>query len=102
MKESTLENSNILIKDPRIIEIDHIVAEVKESEEWEAVQMNILEIGIEQGIERGIREMILDNLEEGIPSERICEKLCRRFELSTEKAQEYFEKYSVEDSESEP
>lgn len=51
MKETTLENPNILVKDKRILELDHIVAEVKESEEWEAMQMNILEIGIEKGIE---------------------------------------------------
>lgn len=59
MKETTLENPNILVKDRRILELDHIVSEVKESEEWEAIQMNILEIGIEKGkeeVERYIKK----------------------------------------------
>lgn len=41
------------IKDPRILKIDKIVNEVKESEEWEAVHMNIFEIGVNYGEERG-------------------------------------------------
>ena len=36
----------------RIITLDEIVNEVKQSEEWEAVKMNILEIGIEKGHHR--------------------------------------------------
>ena len=35
--------------DDRLIELDRIVSEVKESEEWEAVEMNILEVGISNG-----------------------------------------------------
>ena len=35
--------------DERLIELDRIVSEVKESEEWEAVEMNILEVGISNG-----------------------------------------------------
>lgn len=55
-KESTLDNPEILVADKRIIELDSIVTEVKESEEWEAVEMNILEIGLEKGIEQGIEQ----------------------------------------------
>lgn len=40
--------------DIRILELDQIVQEVMESKEWEAVQMDILEIGLEEGIEQGI------------------------------------------------
>ena len=47
MKECRIDNPNILVKDSRIRELDDIVTEVKSSEEWEAVKMNILEIGIE-------------------------------------------------------
>ncbi|MBS6397411.1 MAG: hypothetical protein KH452_09730, partial [Clostridiales bacterium] len=39
--------------DSRIVELDKIVTEVKESEEWEAVKMNILEVGIENGRKEG-------------------------------------------------
>ena len=52
MKETNLSNSNITVRDHRIIDPDRIVQDVKQSEEWEAVKMNILEIGIEQGEDR--------------------------------------------------
>lgn len=53
MKETTLKNPNILVRDKRILELDNIVSEVKESEEWETIRMNILEIGIQEGREEG-------------------------------------------------
>ena len=53
MKETHLDNPEIVVKDSRLLELDEIVQEVKESEEWEAVKMNILEIGKEIGIEIG-------------------------------------------------
>lgn len=53
MKETKIDNPNITVQDSRILELDQIVTEVKESEEWEAAKMNILEVGIEQGIKRG-------------------------------------------------
>lgn len=56
MKNTTLNNPNIVVKDKRILDLDKIVKEVKQSEEWEAVRMNILEIGLEQGIEQGIEQ----------------------------------------------
>ena len=54
MKNTTLDNPEILVKDKRIRGLDRIVREVKQSEEWEAVKMNILEIGIEKGKNEGI------------------------------------------------
>lgn len=53
MKNTTLDNPDILIKDKRIKKLDRIVKEVKQSEEWEAVRMNILEIGMEKGKLKG-------------------------------------------------
>lgn len=38
MKDTTLDNPEIQVKDERIIELDRIVSEVKASEEWEVVQ----------------------------------------------------------------
>lgn len=64
MKNTSLNTPEIESKDERIIRLDEIVTEVKESEEWEAVQMNILEIGMEQGIVQGKAEAILELLEE--------------------------------------
>ena len=94
MKETNIENPNIQVKDKRILELDEIVNEVKESEEWEAVQMSILEIGIERGIEQGIEALILDNLEEGTTNERIIEKLMKRFSLDENSARKYLDKYA--------
>ena len=53
MKNTTLKNPDITVRDERILDLDRIVTEVKQSEEWEAVKMNILEIGIEQGMQKG-------------------------------------------------
>lgn len=41
MKYTTLDNENVTEKDERIVDLDKIVTEVKQSEEWEAVEMNM-------------------------------------------------------------
>lgn len=56
MKETDINNPNILVHDPRIIRLDEIVTEVKQSEEWEAVQMNLIEYGISKGKQIGIEQ----------------------------------------------
>jgi len=56
MKNTKIDNPEIIVKDSRILELDGIVTEVKESEEWEAVKMNILEVGIARGREEGKAE----------------------------------------------
>lgn len=66
MRNTTLDNSDIIVKDERILHLDKIVGEVKQSEEWEAVKMNILEIGLAQGIERGMQIGIEQGIEQGI------------------------------------
>ena len=80
MKNTTLDNPEIIVNDKRIQSLDKIVNEVKQSEEWEAVKMNILEIGIEKGIEQGIEQgkaaSILELLEEtGKVSEQLRQKI---------------------------
>ena len=68
MKKTTSENPEIMVQDQRILELDRIVAEVKENEEWEAVQMNLIEIGMEAGMEAGkavgIAEAVIESLED--------------------------------------
>lgn len=54
MKNTRLDNPDITVRDERIRKLDKIVEEVRESEEWEAVQMNIMEIAMERGMERGM------------------------------------------------
>lgn len=56
MKETRIDNPNITVMDFRILELDQIVTEVKQSDEWEAVKMNILEVGIKKGREQGLAQ----------------------------------------------
>lgn len=101
MKETTLNNPNILVKDKRIIELNDIVEEVKQSEEWEAVQMNILEIGIqkgleqgiEQGMEQGIAALISTCQEFHLTKDETRAKICEKFNIRPEKATDYLSLY---------
>lgn len=71
MKHTTLENPEILIKDERLTQLDDIVTEVKQTEEWEAVRMSILSIGLERGeqigLKKGMAKSVLELLEENGP-----------------------------------
>ena len=49
--------------------------------------------GIEQGIEQGIEALIQDNLEENVDESRIIQKLEKRFSLTREQAQRYYERF---------
>ncbi len=97
MKETHIDNPEIILIDERIVELDNIVREVKESEEWEAVNMGILEYGIERGTEIGkeigkeigIKALIDTCIELGTDKEYIIQKLVKDFELSQEEAENY-------------
>lgn len=65
MKNTTMENPEILVKDERILSLSEIVEEVKQSEEWEAVRMNILEVGIQKGSKDKLKEQIKKKLTKG-------------------------------------
>ncbi len=109
MKRTSLDNPDILIMDQRIVELDRIVGEVKQSEEWEAVKMNILEYGLQQGLERGLQQGIEQGLEQGLeqgiaalietcqefglPFKTTSEKLTDKFSLSETDALGYMKKY---------
>lgn len=69
VKDTNMENPGIIIKDSRILELDEIVNEVRESEEWEVVRMNILEIGKEIGI----KELVVKVYKKGKSVEEIAE-----------------------------
>ena len=66
MKRTTLDNPDVTVKDWRIARLDEIVSEVKQSEEWEEVSMNIYEMGIERGIEKGNEKGIEKGIEIGL------------------------------------
>lgn len=74
MKKTELNNPDIIIRDKRIVALDSIVTEVKQSEEWEAVKMNILEIGIKHGISEGCERKLI---------EQICKKLVKGKDAET-------------------
>lgn len=79
MKNTTLDNQDIVVKDNRIKQLDAIVQEVKQSEEWEAVRMNIYETGKDNGREEGIEikliELVCKKLRKGKPVEVIADEL---------------------------
>lgn len=55
-----------------------------------------IEKGIEQGKEQGIEALILDNIEDGFDREKILAKLMKRFGISREQAEGYYEKYALQ------
>lgn len=82
MKNTTLNNPDIVVKDERITELDQIVTEVKQSEEWEAVKVSLLSVGIgkeegrRQGITEGLANSILTILKsKGTLTEQIISKV---------------------------
>ncbi|MDE5718406.1 MAG: hypothetical protein K2I53_12475 [Lachnospiraceae bacterium] len=85
MKYTTLDNNNVTVRDERILHLDRIVNEVRQSEEWEAVEMNIFEIGIEKGIERGSLQTLVKNVELCMRNFRVSlQEACEGFEISVE------------------
>ena len=52
-----------------------------------------MEEGIEKGMEKGIEAFVRDKVEDGVEESRIVGKLVFFFDLSTDKAREYVEKY---------
>lgn len=93
MKYTTLDNEDVTEKDDRILDLDKIVREVKQSEEWEAVEMNIFEIGvergkelgIEEGIERGRLKTLVGNIELNMKNFNLnLQEACKGLEISVE------------------
>ena len=80
MKNTTLDNPEIIVNDKRIQSLDKIVNEVKQSEEWEAVKMNILEIGIEKGKAASILELLEET---GKVSEQLKQKILAQHDSET-------------------
>lgn len=60
--------------------------------------MGLGQIWWETAMETGIKAFVLDNKEEGIPKERVIEKLQRRFGISVDEAEYYYDKYKEEEA----
>lgn len=67
--------------------------EEKMYERMEAKEEGRLE-GLEAGRREGIKALVEDNLEEGVPQKRIIEKLMKRYALSQETAQDYYNRFT--------
>lgn len=97
MKETSLDNPEILVKDERIIELDKIVTKVKESEEWEEMRMSIYDQGIEQGIKQeksnSIRLFIELCREFALSRENIILRLMKNFNLDEAAATDYYQNF---------
>ena len=65
MKHTTLGNPDVTVKDRRIIRLDEIVSEVKQSEEWEEARVSIYKIGLENGRVEGREEGRAEGSQEG-------------------------------------
>lgn len=83
MRETTLDNPNILVRDERMCRLNSIVTEVTESEEWEEISMSIYSNALERGEEIGKEigqishciEQICKKLRKGKSLEAISEEL---------------------------
>lgn len=101
LKDSRLDNPNITVLDPRLIRLDEILREVKQSEEWEEMKMTIMEyaknIGIEQGIEKGMEQgiaVVIEMFQEWKKSiDETRDVVMEKFSLNREDADAYMEKY---------
>jgi len=66
MKETRLENPNIIVKDERMEKLDAIVSDVLESEEWEETNMSIYSVAWELGEKAGMESGMKAGMESGI------------------------------------
>ena len=91
MKETRIDNPEIIVKDSRILELDEIVTEVKESEEWEAVQMNMYEILMEKGMEKGVHSKMTEIIKKKLAKNLSVEEIAELLEEPLETIQEIVE-----------
>ena len=75
MKDTRRDNPNIICWDERLRQIEKTVNEVKESEEWEAVEMSILSIGLERGQMNAMIGLLVKKLKKGATPEQIADML---------------------------
>ena len=68
----------------------------KEAEHMGGLGQSIRDECLTEGLEKGIQALILDNLEEKIPMEKIIGKLQKRFDLTKENAERYYERFAEE------
>ena len=85
----------VLSGEENVEDTEAILQKMNVKEEDEISMCELFDQYERRGLEQGIKQMILDNLEENKSKEIIVGKLRRRFALSEEQAEAYFDKYSV-------
>ncbi|MDD6798725.1 MAG: PD-(D/E)XK nuclease family transposase [Clostridia bacterium] len=98
IKNTRLDNPEIIVQDERIVKLDKVVEEVKQSEEWEAVRMNILDIGIQKGLAEGHSSGLAEGIallckELGISREDTKAKIVDKLSISDDEAEKYMQQY---------
>ena len=93
LKDSHLDNPHIIVKDPRLIRLDAILNEVRQSEEWEELRMTIMEYARLRGVEQGIAALIEMSQKWQRTMEEARDAVIDKFSLSEEEADQYIEKY---------
>lgn len=94
IKNTDINNPEILMKDARLLELDQIVTEVRESEEWEAVRMDLIDIGINKGMELGQIKAIIETCQDlNVSKEDTKVRIITKLNLSEEKADAYITQY---------
>lgn len=93
MRAIRLDNPHIIVKDSRLIRLDAILNEVKQSEEWEELKMTIMEYARIRGVEQGISALIEISQEWNRTMEETRDAIKEKLSLSEEEADWYMEKY---------
>lgn len=79
MKDSRLDNPEILVADERIKRLDALIREIKQSEEWEEKRMSILSVGMKKGEEVGMARGMAKGMARGLAKAQLTKKV---FKLS--------------------
>lgn len=95
-QETNLNNPEVTVKDSRLVELDKIVSEVKQSEEWEAVRMNILEIGKEIGVELGEKQLLKKQVRKKLEKGYTVDKIADMLEAEVDTIRELIEELKME------
>ncbi len=96
-----LDEPDIIIKDSRILELDGVVREVRESEEWEAVRMNIYEQGIQKGIDSGENKKLIQMVSKKKAQGRVVSEIAEMLEEDSVLIQKIYDALDEYDGEKE-
>ncbi len=93
MKNTRIDNPEMIVHDQRIEKLDSIVNEVKQSEEWEDARMSIMKyalehgtaLGIQQGIQQGTNTLLIELLCKKLKKNKTREQIAEELEEDIER-----------------